>query len=352
MIAEKNDPAHAAIASELAAELNMDPLEVREKNWIKHEEFPYTTVEGLTYDSGNYPACFDGALKKSDYAHFPARQAAARKEGRYLGIGIANAVEATGLGPYESATVRVSTSGRISIYTGATPQGQSHKTVLAQIAADQLGVSYEDIDVVTGDTNLNALGMGTFAAQANAAADPLAGKIYGKDHSQYEIFRRGATWNARKPNRFPNAIVLAESDKDVVAAVKLAKERGWQVGTRSGGHSFTGSHTRDNAVLINISKMKELKVDTKARTAVASPGWFGDELNKELAKDQLIATTAHDPKVGIGGFFMCGGHSTIGRMYGPACANLLAADVVTADGELIHVDDKQNTDYFWIIGIK
>jgi len=188
-----------------------------------------------------------------------------------------------------------------------------------------------------------------FAAQVAKPAAGLTGKIYYKDDPSYEIYRRGATWNAKKPNRYPSAIMLAENVNDVIAAVKLAKERGWQVTTRSGGHSFTGSHTRDNAVQINISKMKELTVDAKARTAVASPAWFGDELNNVLAKDQLIFTTAHDPKVGIGGFVMCGGHSTISRMYGPACANLLAADIVTADGELIHADDKQNSDYFWAI---
>src|SRR6185295_725585 len=96
---------------------------------------------------------------------FRARQAAARKDGRYLGIGIANAVEATGLGPYEGATVRVSTSGKIVVYTGAAPQGQSHKTTLAQIAAEQLGVGYEDVTVVTADTAAISLGMGTFAAR-------------------------------------------------------------------------------------------------------------------------------------------------------------------------------------------
>ena len=144
--------------------------------------------------------------------------------------------------------------------------------------------------------------------------------------------------------------MLAENEKDVIAAVKLAKQRGWQVTTRSGGHSFTGSHNRDNALMINISKMKELTVDAKNRTAVASPAWFGDQLNKVLEKDGLIFPTAHDPGVGIGGFVMCGGHSTISRLYGlAACASLEAADIVTADGELIHADDKQNTDYFWAI---
>jgi hypothetical protein len=189
--------------------------------------------------------------------------------------------------------------------------------------------------------------IGSIATQAKAAADPLAGRIYYKDHPQYEIYRKGATWNARKPNRYPNAIVLAESDKDVVAAVKLAKQRGWQVATRSGGHSFTGSHTRDNAVLINISKMKELTIDEKKRTAIVSPGWFGDAFNKELAKHQLMFPSAHCPRVGLGGFIMCGGHGFNSRLWGPGCANLEAIDVVTADGELIHADENKNSDFLW-----
>ena len=190
-----------------------------------------------------------------------------------------------------------------------------------------------------------------FVAQTKTvgAAESLQEKILLKDDARYEVERKRATWNARKPNRYPNAIVLAENEQDVIAAVKLAKQRGWQVTARSGGHSFTGSHTRDNAVMINISKMKELTVDAKNRVATASPAWFGDQLNKVLEKDQLIFPTAHDPGVGIGGFVMCGGHSTVSRMYGPACANLKAADIVTADGELIHADDHQNPDYFWAL---
>jgi hypothetical protein len=192
--------------------------------------------------------------------------------------------------------------------------------------------------------------LGSIAAQVKAPADALSGKIYykDKDGEKYEIYRKGATWNARKPNRFPNAIVLAESDQDVIAAVKLAKQRGWQVGTRSGGHSFTASHTRDNAVLINISKMKELSVDPKTRIAIVSPGWLGDAFNKVLAEQyQLMFPSAHCPRVGLGGFVMSGGHGFNSRLWGPGCANLQAIDVVTADGELIHADENTNSDYLW-----
>ena len=142
----------------VARELKLDPAEVRRRNFIRPEQMPYKVGiifrdgRPVTYDSGDYPACQATALEAADYAGFAARQREARARGRYIGIGISNAVEATGLGPYEGATVRVSTTGKIALFTGATPHGQSHKTMLAQIAADQLGADYEDITVVTGDT--------------------------------------------------------------------------------------------------------------------------------------------------------------------------------------------------------
>jgi carbon-monoxide dehydrogenase large subunit len=175
----------------LAQSLGLDPAEVRRRNFITPEQMPYKVGiifrdgRPVTYDSGDYPLAQARALAAADYDGFPARQAAARKGGRYLGIGISNAVESTGLGPYEGATVRIATTGKIVLYTGATPQGQSHKTTLAQIAADPLGVSYEDVTVATADTKEIAFGVGTFAARtavnagssAHIAAVEVARKI-------------------------------------------------------------------------------------------------------------------------------------------------------------------------------
>lgn len=155
----------------VARELGLDRSEVRRRNFIQPEQMPYDVGlvfrdgRPVTYDSGDYPACQAAALEKADYAGFEFRRAEAFKRGKYLGIGIGNAVEATGLGPYESATVRVSTTGKIVVYTGAVPQGQSHKTTLAQIAADQLNVDPADVNVVTGDTATISLGIGTFASR-------------------------------------------------------------------------------------------------------------------------------------------------------------------------------------------
>jgi carbon-monoxide dehydrogenase large subunit len=155
----------------VAREMKLDRAEVRRRNFIQPSQMPYKVGiifrdgRPVTYDSGDYPTCQQKALDAVDYDGFRARQAAARAQGRYIGLGIGNAVEATGLGPYESATVRVSTSGKLTVYTGATPQGQSHKTTLAQIAADHFGMTPDDITIVTADTAANGLGVGSFAAR-------------------------------------------------------------------------------------------------------------------------------------------------------------------------------------------
>jgi FAD/FMN-containing dehydrogenase len=160
--------------------------------------------------------------------------------------------------------------------------------------------------------------------------------------------RQAATWNARKPNRFPEAIVLAESERDVVAAVKLAKERGWQVSARSGGHSWSASHTRDHSVQVNLAKMTEIELDQKAQIVKLSPAVSGNRLNQWLReKHGLFTPSAHGVNVGMGGFVMSGGHGWYSRGLGLGCENLQALDLVTANGELIHASESENSDYLW-----
>ena len=124
----------------------------------------------MTYDSGDYPECQRRALEAGGWADFPARQAAARREGRYLGLGLANYVEGTGRGPFESASLRVGASGKIVVTTGASAQGQGVKTMLAQLVGDVLGVPPDDIDVIAGDTAGTALGFGAFASRQAVTA--------------------------------------------------------------------------------------------------------------------------------------------------------------------------------------
>jgi carbon-monoxide dehydrogenase large subunit len=154
-----------------ADKLGIDRVEIRHRNLIPTEQMPYALGlifrdgKPMTYDSGDYPKCQAEALRIADYPGFRDRQTAALEEGRYIGIGVANYVEGTGLGPFEGATVRVQPSGRICIYTGGGDSGQGHWTTLAQVAADKFGVGVEDIDVQKGDTGKIASGVGTFASR-------------------------------------------------------------------------------------------------------------------------------------------------------------------------------------------
>ncbi len=160
----------------VARELGIDRAEVRRRNLIQPDEFPYDVgliyqdFAPLIYDSGNYPAVMDRALAMVGYDRFPEEQARARREGRYLGLGVANYVEGTGIGPYEGAKVHVEPSGKVLLATGVGTQGQGHYTSLAQLVADQLGVDVKDVHVVTGDTGEFAWGTGTFASRAAVVA--------------------------------------------------------------------------------------------------------------------------------------------------------------------------------------
>jgi len=160
----------------IARELNMDPAEVRRRNFIQKDEYPYSVGilyrdnNPLEYDSGNYPACLEEALKMIGYDDFRKMQAAERRCGVRLGIGIAAYVEGTGFGPYEGGSVKVGTDGRIYVFTGAASQGQGQETALGQICADYLGVDFKNVDVVTGDSAAIPYGVGTFASRVMVTA--------------------------------------------------------------------------------------------------------------------------------------------------------------------------------------
>jgi carbon-monoxide dehydrogenase large subunit len=165
----------------LAAELKLDPVEVRRKNFIPKTAFPATIASGLVYDSGNYEGALDLALQIVDYPGFRAEQAAARKQSRYLGIGFSTYVEICGLGPssvagavgfqgglYESAVVRVHPTGKVTVFTGSSPHGQGEETTFAQLVSDELGVPFDDVEIVHGDTALIPFGLGTYGSRSTA----------------------------------------------------------------------------------------------------------------------------------------------------------------------------------------
>jgi carbon-monoxide dehydrogenase large subunit len=160
----------------VARELDLDRAEVRRRNLIPTEKMPYTkplkarSGAAMQYDSGDYPACQRELLQAAGWDDFPQRQAAARKERRYLGIGLAHGMKGTGRGPFESGLVRVSNTGRVSVFTGAAAIGQGLRTALAQICAGELGMHAEEITVVPGDTSGVSLGLGAFASRQTVTA--------------------------------------------------------------------------------------------------------------------------------------------------------------------------------------
>jgi carbon-monoxide dehydrogenase large subunit len=168
---------------ELAVELDMDPMELRRKNWIAHEEFPFTTVCGLTYDSGNYEAATAEAMRLFGYDELRAEQARRRESGDpvQLGIGISTFTEMCGLAPsrvlgslsygaggWETASIRMLPSGSVEVVTGSSAHGQGHETAWSQIVADQLGVPFENVEVIHGDTQSSPKGLDTYGSRSLA----------------------------------------------------------------------------------------------------------------------------------------------------------------------------------------
>lgn len=160
----------------VAAELKMDPVAIRRKNFPAADEFPFHTATGLDYDSGDYEAALKKALDLSGYDKLRAEQKQAREAGKLIGIGMSSYVEICALGPsqampaggWESATVRIEPTGKVTVMTGASPHGQGQETSFAQIAADELGVDLHDVTVIHGDTAIVQYGIGTFGSRATA----------------------------------------------------------------------------------------------------------------------------------------------------------------------------------------
>jgi carbon-monoxide dehydrogenase large subunit len=159
----------------------MDPVELRRKNLIPADEFPYQTPVALQYDSGDYVKLFDKAEDLSGYQALRSEQQAARDEGRLVGVGFASCIEASGpapsavavglgaaIGLFESGTIRVHPTGKVSVLTGSHAHGQGHETTFAQIVADGLGIPIEDIEVVHGDTDRVPYGVGTYGSRSAA----------------------------------------------------------------------------------------------------------------------------------------------------------------------------------------
>jgi FAD/FMN-containing dehydrogenase len=176
----------------------------------------------------------------------------------------------------------------------------------------------------------------------------FSGDIVWRGDPGYEEARVGRVFNARRPDRYPTAVLLAADEDDVLAGVRLARERDLKVSVRAGGHSWAAWSVRDEALLIDLGRMREMTYDPDTGIATASPAVKGGaELVPFLTSHGRAFPGGHCPSVGIGGFLLQGGQGWNGRKYGWACENVAAIDVVTAGGDLIRADGTQNSDLLW-----
>jgi carbon-monoxide dehydrogenase large subunit len=164
-----------------AREMKIDPAEIRRRNFIAPDQFPYETPVALIYDTGNYGASLDKALQRADYAGFPARRAEAEKRGKKRGIGFSCYIEACGIAPsqlaiqlgagvglYESGEVRVNPTASVTVFTGSHSHGQGHETTFAQVVSEKFGIPFENVEVVHGDTGRLEFGLGTYGSRSIA----------------------------------------------------------------------------------------------------------------------------------------------------------------------------------------
>ncbi len=165
----------------VAHKVGLDPVEVRRKNFIPKDNFSCTVCTGLNYDSGDYHAALDKALQMIDYTGFRRQQEAARKQSRYLGVGLSSYVEICGLGPspvagavgfqgglYGSAVIRIAPTGKVMVFIGESPHGQGEETTFAQVVGDHLGVPLDDVEIISGDTAVTPMGWGTYGSRTTA----------------------------------------------------------------------------------------------------------------------------------------------------------------------------------------
>ena len=168
-----------------ATEMGIDRVEIRRRNFIQPDQFPYQTPVALVYDIGNYEACLDKGLETADYAGYESRKAASKQNGKLRGIGFSCYVEACGIAPsnvvgalgaraglFEAATVRVNPTGSVSVLTGCHTHGQGHETSFAQVVSDMLGIDFDNVEIVHGDTAKIPFGMGTYGSRSMAVGGP------------------------------------------------------------------------------------------------------------------------------------------------------------------------------------
>ena len=290
-----------------ADELGIDPAELRRRNFIKGE-FPHTAVTGMMYDSGDYEGNLNKALESFGYARWRDEQAKARAQGRYLGIGLICYIEACGIAPskmaglmgagaglWESGTIRVHPTGKVTVFTGSHSHGQGHETTFSQLVSDELGVPMDDIEIVHGDTGLVQFGMGTYGSRSLAVGGTALYKSARQACGEGQEDRRAPAGGQRCRHRVRRRQVLGQGlarPRQVVRRGRADVVPGAQLSRRSGA----GLRGPDVLRPVNFTfpagtYMAVVEVDPE--TGVVTPLQFycmddcGNVLNPMIAEGQV-----------------------------------------------------------------
>ncbi|RDV02012.1 xanthine dehydrogenase family protein molybdopterin-binding subunit [Undibacter mobilis] len=292
-----------------ARELKIDRAEIRRRNLVPASAMPYkkdfVTRGGIpiVLDSGDYPACQADALERAGWSDFPKRQSEALAAGRYLGIGLANFVEATGRGPYEQVSVRITATGTIEVATGAAAMGQSTKTMLAQVVAEQLGGSMERVVVTTGDSGKVSMGFGGFNSRQTVMAGSSA-------HVAAVRVREKALLVASHLLEVDVEDLSIDDDHIAVKGAagmkislgQIAKTMAGSAGFVLPGNLSPGLDATENVVIDamtygNGSAVAEVEVDIKTATVkiinIAFIHDAGTIINPMVANGQIVGAIAH-----------------------------------------------------------
>jgi FAD/FMN-containing dehydrogenase len=163
----------------------------------------------------------------------------------------------------------------------------------------------------------------------------------------YEAARRETVWNSLVPQRYPEVIVQACDTDDVVAAIRYARAQGYQVGVRSGGHSWNASHLRDGGMLLDVSRLGHRRVDADAMIAHVGPGVVASAFATDLDAQNMFFPAGHCEGIRLGGYLLQGGYGWNSKVVGPACESVLGLEVVTADGDTLYCDPEHHPDLYW-----
>jgi len=293
----------------VARNLGLDRTTVRRRNYVQKHQFPYPTGAKLPngiavqYDSGDYEKCLEMVLEACDYTNFETRRAEAARHGKWRGLGVVSYNEDCGLPPYEGATVKVLPSGKLCVELGSCAQGQGLETIAAQIAADQFGLTVNDVVVKLGDTNSPALALSTVGSRVAATAGPsihlaalqVREKALKVAASQFEVSEKdlyidaGIVFVKGLPDR---NVSLGELSKRLHASVGVLLPMGFTPGLEA-----TAYHTPERAVYSNGSNAVELEVDIETGEVRLMNYWVahdcGTVLNPALVDGQVIGGVVH-----------------------------------------------------------